>query len=179
MAMLGLSRRRLALLAGGAIAGAALVPGAAPVRAAASDPFAELAADHRRVGEILARMQQTADTATNERVRLLADLKRALAEHAAVEEYVLYPSFRQNADNKRLAQDLFAEHGEVKTLLYELELTPRSDTRWKHKAADLRRLLEAHMKREEEDVFPKHRASLNPTQLEFLSQLAQREREPA
>lgn len=175
MAIDRISRRGLALAAGGALALAAVEP----AQAGGADPFGDLVADHRRLADLLAKMQQTDDAATNQRVRLLGALKRALAEHAAVEEYVLYPAFRQNADNKRLAQDLFAEHGDVKTLLYELELTPRSDARWKYKAADLRRLLEAHMKREEEDVFPRHRASLNPTQLEFLSQLAQREREPA
>jgi iron-sulfur cluster repair protein YtfE (RIC family) len=174
MASEGLSRRDFGLLAGGA-AGAAMLAGGLGAKAA-QDPFADLAADHRRIAETLAAMQRTEDSATNERVRLLGELKRALSEHAAVEEYVLYPAFRQNPDNKRLTQDLFAEHAEVKTMLYELELTPRSDVRWKYKATDLRRLLEAHMRREEEEVFPKHRASLNPTQLEFLSQLAQRER---
>jgi hemerythrin superfamily protein len=174
MADSSISRRRAALLAGGAMALAA-----APLRravAAASDPFQDLAADHRKLVELVARMLQTSETATNDRVALLGELKGELARHAAVEEYVLYPALRQNPDFKRVAQDFCAEHGDLKTLLYELELMPRSDVRWGQKAGDLRRLLEAHHRREEEDVFPKYRASLNATQFEFLSQLAQRER---
>ena len=176
MADFMLSRRRAALLAGGAAA-----IGALPLRAAyaAADPFKDLTEDHRRVVGLTARMEQTSETATNDRVAMLGELKRALARHADVEEYVLYPALRQNADFKRVAQDLCAEHGDVKTLLYELELMPRSDMRWTQKAGDLRRLLEAHHKREEEDVFPKYRASLSPTQFEFLSQLANRERSQA
>ena len=176
MADIGISRRRAALLAGGAAAFAAL-----PTRRAAAvgDPFQDLAEDHRRVVALVGRMQQTSETATNDRVALLGELKRELARHADVEEYVLYPALRQNADFKRIAQELSGEHGDVKTLLYELELMPRSDIRWTQKAGDLGRLLEAHHRREEEDVFPKYRASLNATQFEFLSQLAQRERSQA
>ena len=176
MADSGISRRRMALLAGGVAA-----IGAAPLRMAraASDPFKDLVEDHRRVIALVARMQETSETATGDRVALLAEVKRELARHADVEEYVLYPALRQNADFKRFSQDFAAEHGDLKTLLYELELMPRSDIRWGQKAGDLRRLLEAHHRREEEDVFPKYRASLNTTQFEFLSQLAQRERNHA
>jgi hemerythrin superfamily protein len=168
-----ISRRRIALVAGGA----ALL-GALPARraAAASDPFQELAKDHGRVTALLGRMEKTGETATNDRVGLLGELKRELARHADVEEYVLYPALRQSPDFKRVARDFGAEHGDMKTLLYELELMPRSDIRWSQKAGDLRRLLEAHHRREEEDVFPKFRASLSATQFEFLAQLAHRER---
>lgn len=177
MADILISRRRAALLAGGV---AALGAWTSPLRAEpAADPFQDLLDDHRRVQEVLAQMQQTSDSATADRMRLLGDLKRELVRHAAVEEYVLYPAFGQNPANKRTTADLFTEHGEVKTLLYELELTPRSDVRWIQKAGDLAKLLERHQRREEEDIFPRHRASLNRTELEFLSQLAQRERDQA
>lgn len=173
MAELGFSRRRIALLVGGMA-----ILGAAPMASArkAPDPFEALAEDHRRVEAVVARMQKTSQNQTGDRVRLLGELKQAIVSHANVEEYVLYPALRQSADSERAARDFFAEHGEVKTLLYELELTPRSDVRWPLKAADLGRLLEAHHRREEEEIFPKYRASLNAVQLEFLSQLAERER---
>lgn len=168
----GVSRRSLARFAGGALA-AATVPARAKTTA---DPFQELMDDHARILELLDKMEATSEGATNDRVRLLGELRREVAQHAAVEEYVLYPALRQIAENKPVTDDFVAEHGEAKTLLYELELTPRSDVRWIHKARDLRRLLAAHMKREETDVFPKHKASLNRAQLEFLAQLASRER---
>lgn len=170
----GVSRRSLAYIAGGA-----LLATAAPARAASPDPFQALAEDHARILRLLDQIQATDDLATNDRVRLLKELRREVARHAAVEEYVLYPAMRQVADTKNVATDFFADHAEVKTLLYELELTPRSDVRWILKAGDLRRLLETHMRREETDVFPRHKASLNAAQLEFLAQLAQRERQDA
>lgn len=172
MANSGYSRRALGRLAGGAV-----LVSAAPVRAAPTrDPFEDLIEDHRRALDLVKRMQATDDVDTRERVRLLGELRRELTRHAAVEEYVFYPAFRQNPENARKAAELSAEHAEVKTLLYELELTPRSDSRWSLVAGDLARLLGAHMKREEEDVFPRQKASLNATQLEFLAELARRER---
>ena len=175
MAELGISRRRIGLLIGGmAVFGAARMARARKAR----DPFEALAEDHRRMEAVVARMQKTDQNQTGDRVRLLEELKQAIVSHAKVEEYVVYPALRLNPDSERAARDLFAEHGDVKTLLYELELTPRSDVRWPLKAADLGRLLEAHHRREEE-MFPKYRASLNAVQLEFLTQLAERERGPS
>lgn len=168
------SRRHAALLLGGAAAVAAL-PSAA---SAAGDPFEDLAADHRRVSALATRMQASRADATRDRIALLKEVKQEFARHAAVEEYLIYPALRQLPEFERPAQELAAAHHEVKTLLYELELMPRSDSRWGDKAGALRELLLAHYRREAE-ILPRYRAGLNPTQLEFLGQMAERERRDA
>ena len=141
----------------------------------ASDDWAEtLAMEHQVVLDLFDRIEGTSSHQTNQRKLLLGKLKHALGKHALEEENVIYPALR-DANSTHDADTLNSEHGYVKTFLYELENMPADDARWLAKVKELRAMLEAHMKMEEEEVFPSLREALTDEQNLKLAQAMNRE----
>ena len=118
-----------------------------------------LAAEHKLTLAVFDKIQATDDSQTMMRAHLLAKLKYALTKHALQEENVIYPALRE-AGEKVEADHLTADHGYVKTYLYELEAMEKDDPAWLPRVADFRTMIEQHMREEENDVFPRFRAML-------------------
>ena len=159
------------VLAGAALAGAAVgiaanfgrkflmqMPGVA-----AGDWFEALKAEHRATLALFDQLEATDDSQTTIRAALLMKLKYALTKHAHQEESVIYPALRQ-ANSSHDADALNAEHGYVKTYLYELEALPKDSPEWLARAGDFRAMLEEHIRMEEEEVFPAFRQVLSEEQ---------------
>lgn len=170
------------LLAAAAMAGAAVGLAANYGRrfvvqgiAGASGDWAEaLATEHRLVLALFDKIEATGDTQTSARAHLLAKLKNALGKHALEEENVVYPALRQ-ANSVHDADALNAEHGYVKTYLYELENMPKGSAEWLTRARDFRAMIEEHMKMEEDEVFPALRSLLTDEQNARLTAAVSRE----
>ena len=122
-----------------------------------------LAAEHRAVLRLFDKIEATTDDQTFIRAHLLLQLKHALVKHAAEEENVVYPALRE-ADDAHDADALNAEHGYVKTFLYELEKMSKDSPAWIAKIRDFRALLEEHIQMEEKEVFPRLRRSMSDEQ---------------
>ncbi len=178
----GLGSGQTGMLAAAAMAGAALglaanygrkfvVQGMA---GAAGDWADALAAEHRLVLALFDKIEATGDNQSSARTHLLAKLKNALGKHALEEENVVYPALRQ-ANAAHDADALNAEHGYVKTYLYELETMPRSGADWLARVRDFRAMLEKHMKMEEEEVFPAFKGQLTDDQNAKLTAAVLRE----
>lgn len=127
-----------------------------------------LAAEHQAVLAIFDKLEATSDNQTTIRASLLAKLKMALGKHAIEEENVVYPALRE-ANAAHDADALNAEHGYVKTYLYELENMPRDSAEWLARVRDFRAMIEEHMKMEEDEVFPALRNQLSDDQNRKLS----------
>ena len=159
------------VLAGAAIAGAAVGIAANFGRkflmqmpaAAAGDWFEALKAEHRATIALFDQLEATDDSQTTMRAALLMKLKYALTKHAHEEEAVIYPALRQ-ANSAHDADALNAEHGYVKTYLYELEGLPKDSPDWLARLRDFRAMLEEHIRMEEEEVFPAFRKLLTEEQ---------------
>ena len=170
------------VLAGAAIAGAAVGIAANFGRkflmqmpsAAAGDWFEALKAEHKATLAVFDQLEATDDSQTAMRTTLLMKLKYALTKHAHEEESVIYPALRQ-ANSAHDADALNAEHGYVKTYLYELESLPKDSPDWLARARDFREMLEEHMRMEEEEVFPAFRATLSEEQNAKLTGLMNKE----
>ena len=158
-------------LIGAAVAGAAVGLAANAGRklfiqlggAAAGDWFDALKAEHEATKAIFDKIEATGDDQTMARSHLLAKLKYALTKHAHQEEAVIYPALRQ-ANLAHDADVLNAEHGYVKTYLYELENLANDSPDWLARIRDFRAMLEEHMKMEEDEVFPAFRNALSDQQ---------------
>jgi hemerythrin superfamily protein len=133
------------------------------IAGAAGDWADALAAEHRLVLALFDKIEATRDDQASARLHLLAKLKYALGKHALEEENVVYPVLRQ-ANSAHDADALNAEHGYVKTYLYELETMPAAGPAWLARARDFRTMIEEHMKMEEEEVFPALQSALTPEQ---------------
>lgn len=170
------------VLAGAALAGAAVGIAANFGRkflmqlpaAAAGDWFDALKAEHEATKALFDRIEATDDSQTAMRTALLMKLKYALTKHAHEEENVIYPALRQ-ANSAHDADALNAEHGYVKTYLYELEALAKDSPDWLARVGDFRAMLEEHIRMEEEEVFPAFRAVLSEEQNAKLTGLMNKE----
>lgn len=143
--------------------------------AGASGDWAEtLAGEHQIVLALFDKVEATRDDNAGTRMHLLGKIKNALGKHALEEENVIYPALR-DANSTHDADALNAEHGYVKTYLYELENMPADSPAWLAKVRAFRAMLEAHMKMEEDEVFPSLKAALSDEQNAKLAHAVSRE----
>ncbi|MGZ8328514.1 MAG: hemerythrin domain-containing protein [Allosphingosinicella sp.] len=170
------------VLAGAAIAGAAVGLAANFGRkflmqmpsAAAGDWFDALKAEHKATLAVFDKIEATSDSQTTMRTTLLMKLKYALTKHAHEEETVIYPALRQ-ANSAHDADALNAEHGYVKTYLYELETLAKDSPDWLARARDFRAMLEEHIRMEEDEVFPAFKKVMSEEQNAKLTSLINKE----
>lgn len=178
----GLGAGQTGVLAAAAVAGAAIglaanygrklvVQGLA---GAAGDWADALAAEHALVLALFDKIEATGDNQDSARTQLLTKLKNALGKHALEEENVIYPALRR-ANSVHDADALNAEHGYVKTFLYELENMPKAGPDWLARAREFRAMLEEHMRMEEDEVFPALKQQLGEAQSATLTQAMHRE----
>jgi len=153
----------LAAAAGAAVGFAAnfgrklVVQGAA---ARAGDWDEILHQEHELVLALFEQIEATGEDQARLRLHLLGKLKAALGKHAVEEENVIYPALRE-ANSAHDADALNGEHGYVKTFLYELEKLDAADPDWLPRLRTFRRMLEEHIRMEEDEVFPALKAQLD------------------
>ena len=178
----GWSSSQTGAIAAAAVAGAAvglaanfgrkfLVQGLA---AAQGDWADALEAEHKATLAVFDKIEATSDNQTMMRSHLLTKLKYALSKHALQEENVIYPALRQ-ANNAHDADALNAEHGYVKTYLYELENMANDSPEWLARVRDFRSMIEEHMRMEEDEVFPALRNQMSEEQNAKLSAMMNKE----
>ena len=141
---------------------------------ATGDWLEALKNEHKATLALFDKIQATDDNQTLSRASLLTKLKYALSKHAHQEETVVYPALRQ-ANQAHDADALNAEHGYVKTYLYELETLPKGSPEWMARVRDFRAMLEEHMRMEEDEVFPAFREHLSANQNAKLTAMMNKE----
>lgn len=168
-------------LVGAAVAGAAVGLAANMGRklfvqfaSGAADWVEALKLEHDEALAVFDKIQATSDDQVIMRGHLLTKLKHALAKHAAEEEMVIYPALRQ-ASKTGSADRLTADHGYVKTYLYELETMAHDDPLWIARLGDFRTMIEEHMREEENDIFPALRDQLSDEQNGKLTTMMNKE----
>jgi hypothetical protein len=141
---------------------------------ATGDWFDALKTEHAMTLAIFDKIEATDDSQGITRGALLTKLKYALSKHAHQEENVVYPALRQ-ANQTHDADALNAEHGYVKTYLYELETLPNTSPEWLARVKDFRAMIEEHMRMEENEVFPAFQKMLTPEQNARITSLMNKE----
>jgi hemerythrin superfamily protein len=170
------------VLAGAALAGAAMGIAANVGRklfvqmssGAMGDWFDALKAEHQATLALFDRIEATDDSQSFVRAQLLMKLKYALAKHANEEENVVYPALRE-ANQAHDADALNAEHGYVKTYLYELETIAKTSPEWLARVRDFRAMIQEHIRMEEDEVFPAFRKALTPEQNARITSMMNKE----
>ena len=122
-----------------------------------------LAAEHEMALAIFDKMLATDESQTWKRSMLLMKLTHALDKHAHQEEMVVYPALRE-ANMAVDADQLEAEHGYIKTFIYELKNMGPSAPAWLEKVREFRALVSKHAHMEEEQVFPAFKKDLSEEQ---------------
>jgi iron-sulfur cluster repair protein YtfE (RIC family) len=107
---------------------------------------------------------------------MLFQLKRSLTAHALAEEDGVYPLLRTKAEHEERACELYAEHADIKTALFEIEAALNSDGTWRERVDGLRTLIAGHAAKEEGEEFPLLRRRLSPQEMAKISGLASGEK---
>ena len=178
----GWSGNQAGVVAAAAVAGAAVGIAAnlgrklvmQGIGSAGGDWAETLATEHQAVLALFDKIEATDDSQASMRTHILTKIKNALGKHALEEENVIYPALRE-ANSIHDADALNAEHGYVKTYLYELENMPKEGTAFLAKIREFRAMLEAHMRMEENEVFPALRDVLSEEKNAKLTSAMNRE----
>ena len=125
----------------------------------AGDWLEALKAEHKMALALLGQMEKTTSKQVAKRTLLLTQLKHALGKHAFTEENIIYPALREWGD-KADADALNHEQGYHKQFLYELDGMDKASSDFTAKVVDFRTDLEAHIREEEDKIFPKLHGAL-------------------
>lgn len=126
---------------------------------AAGDWLEAIKLEHKAALALFDALLATEDAQVAKRTLLLAQLKHALGKHAFMEENTVYPALRVWGDRAD-ADKLNHDHGYVKQALYELENLDKDSPYFLEKVTSFRTELEAHIREEEEAIFPPLHAGL-------------------
>ena len=142
------------------------------------NPFDLLKKDHRKVAELLDKLEKTTDRGLKTRDQLFQQVKEELELHSAIEEEIFYPALQEEEDTKDITLEAFEEHKIVKTLLEELARLPKDDEQWAAKVTVLKENVEHHVEEEEGEMFKKAKKALSDDELENLGdRMAEQKRE--
>ncbi len=133
------------------------------------DVVRELTADHDEVKDYFAQLR----TATEgDRRREIADqLTIELVRHSVAEEQYLYPAVREHLDGGGLIADKeIADHGRAEGMLKDLEDLDPGGAEFTRCVDELRTEVLAHIKDEEENLFPALQHNCPQDDLEHLGE---------
>jgi len=125
--------------------------------AAAKDAIALLRADHGTVSGLFADYEKS--NSSNKKKALVAEICSELSMHAQIEEEIFYPAIRAALKDKLLIPEATVEHGGIKDLITQLEGVEPDGAIYDAKVKVLSEYVEHHVKEEQNEMFPKVKAS--------------------
>lgn len=141
----------------------------------AGDWFEGLKAEHKLARGILEKLAETTDEEQPKRAPMVLALQHAIGKHNVQEEYVVYCVLAENGETDA-AEELNADHFELKQGLYELEQIGKEQRPgFLDKLAEIRAAFEEHVREEEDDIFPRLHAMLDADQQKALTNRMNRE----
>lgn len=123
----------------------------------AQEATALLRADHKLVSELFAAYEKT--RGTPKKKQLVAQLCTELTVHAQVEEEIFYPAVKQALKDKELIPEATVEHATLKQLIGEVEGVEPIGEMFDAKIKVLSEYVKHHVKEEQDEMFPKARAT--------------------
>ena len=127
-------------------------PGPAP-----KDAVALLKADHEAVSQLFAEYEKTRSVPNKK--ALVAQICTALSVHAQIEEEIFYPAVKAALKDKLLVPEATVEHAGVKDLIAQLKGLEPDGEMYDAKVKVLSEYVKHHVKEEQNEMFPKARAS--------------------
>lgn len=116
--------------------------------------FHHLAREH---GEVAAMMKRISQSDGSTRDEVFPELRRNLLAHAHAEEQEFYSQLRNYAELEELVAQCIAEHKDVESQLDRLDTMDKHSDTWTELFERMQQAVEAHVDREEQELFPKAR----------------------
>ena len=130
-----------------------------------------LSKDHQRIQELFEKYRQAPHIPQNGMRAAVEDIRRELALHLTIENEVFYDEVRNSSASKNtmeLVDALIEEHQGIEKLLQEINYNNGNEKQVETKLSRLIELVEAHIKKEEDELFPEAQAVLSKQRLEEL-----------
>ena len=139
------------------------------------DAIALLKADHKKVKELFAQVEDTSERAKAQLQRLGDEICTELTIHAEIEEKIFYPAIQERTkrghkEEKDLVLESYEEHAAAKTVIKDIQATDAGDESYKPKIKTLSELIDHHVKEEESELFPGSRELFDEDELLELGQ---------
>ena len=125
--------------------------------ATAKDAIALLKADHEAVSGLFADYEKTRSDAKKK--ALVAEICTELSVHAQIEEEIFYPAVKAALKDKLLVPEATVEHASVKDLIAQIEGVEPDGEAYDAKVKVLSEYVKHHVKEEQDEMFPKTKAT--------------------
>jgi hemerythrin superfamily protein len=135
---------------------------------AAGDWVSALEAEHRLVEKLFDQLLKTTEGDHLKREALLTKIAYALNKHGIEEENVIYPALKEGGRPEQ-ARHFGEDHAEIKTCIYDLRRISSREPAWLEKARTLWATVEAHVREEEQEVFPAFRDAVSADENAMLT----------
>ncbi|WP_373535832.1 hemerythrin domain-containing protein [Microcoleus sp.] len=120
--------------------------------------------DHRKVDTIFMEIEKTEDPQKLQ--EFFGQLYKDLSVHAEAEEQIVYPAVRSYYTD---TQELYNEQAEMKQMLAKIKALNPSSSDFKAQIQQLKAAVQAHVKEEENDMFPQIRRNFSEAQMEQMA----------
>jgi len=107
-----------------------------------------------KANDLFAKLVDTSDSAVKTREKLFSDLGAELELLARLEEEHLFPVLRKHKETKALVSEVLADNKQMRTLLDELETTPKDSEEFATKVAELRKIHQKRVRDEKNELLP-------------------------
>ena len=138
------------------------------------DAITLLRADHKIVSELFEKFDGARSPARKK--ALVAEICAELTVHAQIEEEIFYPTVKQALKDKELVPEATIEHATLKSLIAQVEGVEPDGEMFDAKVKVMSEYVKHHVKEEQNEMFPKVRASKLDL-VDLGSQLAMRKQE--
>lgn len=130
---------------------------AADTPAKGQDATTLLRADHKVVSDLFAEYEKT--RSVSKKKQLVAQICTELSVHAQVEEEIFYPAVKQALKDKELVPEATVEHATLKDLIAQVEGIEPDGEMFDAKIKVLSEYVKHHVKEEQNEMFPKAKAT--------------------
>ncbi len=135
----------------------AKTPSPAQAAPKTQEATAMLKADHQLVGKLFDEYESARSTSL--KTQIVARICGELSVHAQLEEEIFYPAVKQAVNDTVLVPEATVEHATLKDLISQVEGVEPVGEMFDAKIKVLREYLEHHVKEEQDEMFPKAKAS--------------------
>ena len=133
-----------------------------------------LRADHKLVSGLFEEYENA--RSTSKKQQLVAQICQELTVHAQVEEEIFYPAVKQALKDKELIPEAIVEHATLKDLISQIEGVEPDGEMFDAKVKVLSEYVQHHVKEEQNEIFPKAKAS-SLDMMALGAQIAERKEE--
>ena len=129
----------------------------APRSGRAQDAIAILRADHRLVNDLFEQYEKSRSTPKKQAI--VATICKELTIHAIVEEEIFYPAVKAALKDKEMVPEATVEHATLKELIAQVDGKTPDGEMFDAKIKVMSEYVKHHVKEEQNEMFPKAKAT--------------------